>query len=155
MDLQNFSDVSTRLEPLRRFLTDIDMAAKLVVEAQRTHQELATSIDELAAHKQNLVAEVAFLQEQRDEAQGQLGGTLDAIAAKVAEKEEAARLTLQTLQTQVTEAQQIAQEKLTRLHTQYDLDLQRLQAATAQAKAEFEATQEALRAISVRLKDLA
>jgi len=153
--LQLFRDVSTRLNPLRRFLTDIETAAKSATQVYQIQQELAETVEVLLTQKQGLEAEVADLSDQKAMASGQLEATLVAIDDQVNAKQAAARAVLDDLQAQVAEAQSVAQEKLTRIHTGYDQELQRLQAETERDKAELAAALDALREISLRLKTVA
>ncbi len=76
MDLQAFRDVATRLQPLRRILNDLTLAADLAVQANAEHVEKQLALEALRTQVEALRAEAADLEGSRPARQAKVDAQL-------------------------------------------------------------------------------
>ncbi len=81
MDVQAFRDVATRLQPLRRMLNDLSLAADLAVQTDAEHRELRVAVEALRTQVDAYKTQAAQLEDSLPAQQAKVNANLAALQA--------------------------------------------------------------------------
>lgn len=151
MDTQSFKAVSTRLEPLRRFLSDIALAAEQAQQAQQAMNEGRSQLAMLESQMEQLKAQIEHAEQMEADYKAKADEAEKASSARVLAAQAEASLKIDGLKKDFAEQQRLTQEQLTQAHILHRTRLAQMEREQKAAEENLRVVQESLKSIYERI----